>query len=95
MEKKYKLMSGEEIDLKTLRKHEIKHIESLEECINDRSNHDKTDYLYVYKKAFEPIPARGSRIQLERLFDSSFYKVVKDIVTKYHHKYVSKENKKD
>jgi hypothetical protein len=80
---KYKLMSGEEIELKTLRKNEIEYIESLEECMNDCSNHDKTDYFYVHKKAFEPIIDGVSGKSLVRAFDSPFYKVVKDMVTRY------------
>lgn len=85
-DKKYKLLSGEEIDLETLSKMELAVIKSLEECINDCFNDNKTDYFHVYRAAIGPITTGVGGKSLVRLIDTPFYKVVRDMVTRYGHK---------
>lgn len=90
-ERKYKLISGEEIDLAALRKRELEHIESLEKCINGCTHHDRADYFYIYTKASKPMEVGGSKEQIRNMFSQPYYKVIKDLVDRYWHKCFGEE----
>lgn len=86
MKLKYILKSGEEIDLRLLSQYEVEHIKILEQCVSKCLNHNRTDYFYVYKKAFESMNIGGNKKQLEKLFNSPYYRVVMDFVSRYRDK---------
>lgn len=81
---KYELLSGEKINLKTLKRDEQKKIKSLETCIKECENHNREDYLNVYHTLDKIKEGKNyTARRLAELYNSDFYRVANDIIKRY------------
>ena len=94
MAKYYTLLSGEKINLNSLKKDERKHIKSLEQCISGCRNHDKEDYLNVMREADVLTPGRWYTARtLQEVRNTAHYKIAIDLDKRYWYKCFNKEPK--
>ena len=81
--KEYKLLSGEVIELSKLSEEGQKQVSEIERLIAQ-----SVDYFEVYRQAFVPLK-EGKYFdakELQQLHQSLQYKVVSDLVARYHQK---------
>ncbi len=84
--KEYELLSGEIIRLSDISLEEQEHISTIEELIATSE-----DYFEIYRQAFAPLMV-GKYFDVQRLQQlqtSPRYKVLSDLVTRYHNKLFS------
>ena len=83
MKQEYETISGEKIARSALSKEEQQHISRIEKLINQSA-----DYFEVYREALAPL-LEGKYFNarsLSALYSSPNYKVLEDLVERYHKK---------
>lgn len=94
MAKHYTLLSGEKINLESLKKDERKHINSLENRIKNCKNHDREDYFSVAIPVARLTLTEGEYYTARRLkesYDSNFYRIATDLIMRYWYRCFSEE----
>lgn len=87
MAKHYELLSGEKIDLKSLKTRERKHISKIEKMIKDNE-----DYHQVYREYHKLWESNGywTLKTMKKLESSPHYKIAYDLLLRYEKKCFSK-----